>query len=114
MEKAKTRFPFQTPPTKEAYYFRSIFESHYPSQTCATTVPQAKSIACSTEKAMEWDEKFRMNADESGRAVLGIHSTKGTNLELKTRRISSTNVDVLSTVDMSNVNLSNITTSKGK
>jgi asparagine synthase (glutamine-hydrolysing) len=72
-----------TPPTKEAYYFRMIFEQHYPSMSAVCTVPQAKSIACSTEKAMEWDESFRKNADESGRAVLGIHSTAGTAKEMK-------------------------------
>ena len=37
------------------------------------TVPQNKSIACSTEKAIEWDEKFKANADESGRAVKDVH-----------------------------------------
>ena len=82
MEKAHIRFPFQTPPTKEAYYFRYLFEKHFPSMPCATTVPQNKSIACSTEKAMEWDESFKKNIDESGRAVLGIHDSKGTKDEL--------------------------------
>lgn len=67
-----------TPPTKEAYYYRMIYEQHFPSMAAVCTVPQAKSIACSTEKAMEWDELFTKNADESGRAVLGIHSTSGT------------------------------------
>jgi len=37
------------------------------------TVPFNKSIACSTEAALEWDESFKKNADESGRAVLGVH-----------------------------------------
>ncbi len=72
-----------TPPTKEAYYYRMIFEQHYPSMSSVCTVPQVKSIACSTEKAMEWDESFRKNADESGRAVLGVHSTAGTTKEMK-------------------------------
>jgi len=82
MLNAHVRFPFQTPPTKEAYYFREVFEKHFPSMPCATTVPQNKSIACSTEKAMEWDISFGKNADESGRAVLGVHSTKGSKDEL--------------------------------
>jgi asparagine synthase (glutamine-hydrolysing) len=34
----------------------------------------ALSIACSTEKALEWDESFKKNTDESGRAVLGVHN----------------------------------------
>lgn len=71
-----------TPPSKEAYYYRACFESHFPSMSAALTVPQVKSIACSTEKAMEWDESFKKNADESGRAVLGIHTTKGTEHEI--------------------------------
>jgi len=28
---AHTRFPTMTPPSKEAYYYRSIFEKHFPS-----------------------------------------------------------------------------------
>ena len=67
-----------TPPTKEAYYYRMIYEQHFPSMAAVCTVPQVKSIACSTEKAIEWDELFKKNADESGRAVLGVHSTSGT------------------------------------
>ncbi len=66
-----------TPPTKEAYYYRMIFEQHYPSMSAVCTVPQSKSIACSTEKAIEWDESFKKNADESGRAVLGVHGNCG-------------------------------------
>jgi len=65
-----------TPPTKEAYYYRMIFESHYPSMSAVCTVPQTASIACSTAKALEWDEKFRSNIDESGRAVKDVHVHK--------------------------------------
>lgn len=83
MKNASNRFPIMTPPTKEAYYYRTIFEQHFPSMSAVCTVPQVKSIACSTEKAMEWDESFKKNADESGRAVLGIHNTKGSKLEIK-------------------------------
>ena len=54
-----------TPPSKEAYYYRMIYEQHFPSMTAVCTVPQNKSIACSTEKAVEWDELFKKNADES-------------------------------------------------
>ena len=78
MTYAYLRFPIMTPPSKEAYYYRMIYELHFPSMTAVCTVPQNKSIACSTEKAVEWDELFKKNADESGRAVLGIHSSFGT------------------------------------
>lgn len=83
MNNAGLRFPIMTPPTKEAYYYRMIFEEHFPSMTAVLTVPQVKSIACSTEKAMEWDETFKKNADESGRAVLGVHTTSGTEKQIK-------------------------------
>ncbi|XP_030645403.1 asparagine synthetase [glutamine-hydrolyzing] [Chanos chanos] len=33
MEKAKKLFPDNTPPTKEAFYFRQIFEKYYPERT---------------------------------------------------------------------------------
>jgi asparagine synthase (glutamine-hydrolysing) len=43
-------------------------------------VPVVKSIACSTEYALDWDESFKKNTDESGRAVLGVH-VKGEELK---------------------------------
>lgn len=70
-----TRFPVSTPQTKEAYYYREIFEKHYPKMTAVLTVPFNKSIACSTEAALKWDESFLKNADESGRSVLGVHES---------------------------------------
>jgi len=87
------RFPLNTPLTKEAYYIRQTFESHFPSlaamgapqlfpQThsedcapkpgtdlavdCADTVPGGPSIACSTAAAIEWDEEFKRAALEVG------------------------------------------------
>lgn len=44
--------------------------------SAARTVAYAKSIACSTSYALEWDESFKNNADESGRAVLGVHKAE--------------------------------------
>ncbi|MBN2279440.1 MAG: asparagine synthase B [Candidatus Marinimicrobia bacterium] len=70
---ARHRFPFKTPITKEAYLYRQIFESHYPSQTAIDTVPYDASIACSTSKALEWDAAFKNAADPSGRAVKNVH-----------------------------------------
>jgi asparagine synthase (glutamine-hydrolysing) len=69
IEYASNRFPIMTPPTKEAYFYRMIYEQHYPSMSAVGTVPQNKSVACSSAKAVEWDEAFKKNADESGRAV---------------------------------------------
>ena len=38
------------------------------------TVPGGPSIACSTPRAIEWDESFKGRADCSGRAVAGVHA----------------------------------------
>lgn len=73
MEAAAFKYPINTPQTKEAYYYRSIFEEHFPGDAAAKTVPHGKSVACSTEAALEWDESFKNNADPSGRAA-GVHN----------------------------------------
>jgi asparagine synthase (glutamine-hydrolysing) len=72
---AKYRFPHNTPLTKEAYCYRAIFESHFPNPSCALTVPGGPSIACSTARAIEWDESFKNRADCSGRSVAGVHDS---------------------------------------
>lgn len=69
---AAQRFPFNTPPTKEAFYFRTLFASHFPQWSAASTVPGGKSIACSSPVAIKWDEAWAKMADPSGRAV-GTH-----------------------------------------
>lgn len=74
MAHAAERFPINPPMTKEEYYYRSIFEEHFPSQTAAQTVPSEKSVACSTAIALEWDEAFKNMNDPSGRAVKSVHN----------------------------------------
>jgi len=69
-------FPLNTPTSKEMYWHRQTFENCFLSQEIVKTVPFNKSIACSTEAALEWDESFKNNTDESGRAVLGIHKSE--------------------------------------
>ena len=71
---AKFTFPFQTPMSKEEYYYRSIFEEHFPSETSATTVPSVPSVACSTPIALEWDKAFKNLNDPSGRSVSNVHN----------------------------------------
>lgn len=71
---ADKRFPVNPPQTKEAYYYRSVFESFYPSPAAAETVPGGKSIACSSPAAIAWDASFAKMADPSGRAVAGVHN----------------------------------------
>ncbi len=70
---ASFRFPVQTPTTKEEYYYRSIFEGHFPSDTAALTVPSVPSIACSTPRALEWDASFKNQNEPSGRAIKMVH-----------------------------------------
>lgn len=73
MDTARFRFPEATPPTKEAYLYRQIFESHFPQPAAVKTVPSGPSIACSTATAIKWDKSFQNRADPSGRAITGIH-----------------------------------------
>lgn len=70
---AATRFPVGTPTTKEGYFYREIFERHFPTASQAATVPVEKSVACSTGAAIAWDAAFQSAADPSGRAVKGVH-----------------------------------------
>ncbi|WP_017445751.1 asparagine synthase B [Gayadomonas joobiniege] len=70
---ASHRYPHNTPDTKEAYYYRSLFEEFFPHASCAECVPGGKSVACSTPEALAWDESFSKMADPSGRAVSGVH-----------------------------------------
>ena len=73
MKKSSSRFPLQTPKTKEEYFYRSIFETHFSSDSAALTVPSLPSVACSSPKALEWDESFRDKNDPSGRAIINVH-----------------------------------------
>lgn len=70
---ADKRFGVNPPQTKEAYYYRSLFEQFFPTPAAAETVPGGKSIACSTPAALAWDASFAAMADPSGRAVAGVH-----------------------------------------
>jgi Asparagine synthase (glutamine-hydrolyzing) len=53
--KAAERFPYNTPTTKEAYFYRSIFEKLYPSESAAKSV-------------YKWIPRWQKNTDPSGRA----------------------------------------------
>jgi len=73
MERASFRFSINPPLNKEEYYYRLIFEEHFPSDAAASTVPSVPSVACSTPIALEWDEAFKNMNDPSGRAVKAVH-----------------------------------------
>lgn len=55
MEKAAEIFPYNTPATKEAFFYRKIFHKYYPQTSAAQTV-------------RKWIPKWQENQDPSGRA----------------------------------------------
>jgi len=64
MENAHELFPYNTPTTKEAYYYRQIFYQHFPQPSAAQTV-------------RKWIPKWQNNTDPSGRANQAhIHSVE--------------------------------------
>ena len=74
MELASKKYPINPPQNKEEYYYRSIFEEHFPSDTAAKSVPSVPSVACSSAEALEWDETFKNQNDPSGRSISNIHN----------------------------------------
>ena len=74
MRGASERFPVKTPETKEAYFYRQVFEQHFPSASAVNCVPHERSVACSTPTALAWDEAFQKMVDPSGRAVADVHN----------------------------------------
>lgn len=54
-EKATELFPYNTPATKEAFFYRTIFHKHFPQESSAKTV-------------RKWIPKWQSNQDPSGRA----------------------------------------------
>ena len=73
MAHAAERFPINPPMNKEEYYYRSIFEEYFPSESAARSVPSVPSVACSTAEALAWDASFAGCNEPSGRAVSGVH-----------------------------------------
>jgi asparagine synthase (glutamine-hydrolysing) len=72
------RFPENTPQTKEAYHYRSIFEDHFPQPAAVSAVVVEPSIACSSAVALKWEAAWESAADPSGRAV-DTHRAANTN-----------------------------------
>jgi len=76
MASAAKRFATNTPLTKEGYRYREIFEEKFKGHKSAVeAVPFEVSVACSTGKAIEWDESFKkiVGGDDSGRSIMGVH-----------------------------------------
>jgi asparagine synthase (glutamine-hydrolysing) len=74
MKHAANRFPDNTPRTKEAFWYRTIFETHFPQRAAMETIPGGPSVACSTAAAALWDAAWAGKEDPSGRAV-GVHDS---------------------------------------
>jgi len=68
------RFIVNPPMSKEEYFYRSIFTTHFPSDAAAKCVPSVPSVACSTPEALAWDASFQNLNDPSGRAVKNVHN----------------------------------------
>ncbi|KAL2629960.1 hypothetical protein R1flu_014646 [Riccia fluitans] len=83
MRQASKIYPYNTPATKEAYYYRMLFEKRFPQQCARETVPGGPTVACSTAAAVAWDEAWSKNLDPSGRAALGVHDSAYTEQEGK-------------------------------
>jgi asparagine synthase (glutamine-hydrolysing) len=73
MSEAASRFPINTPQNKEEYYYRTIFEEHFPSASAARSVPSVPSVACSTPEALAWDKSFANMNEPSGRSIKDVH-----------------------------------------
>lgn len=74
MSKAAKKFPINSPMNKEEYYYRTIFEQLFPSNSAALSVPSVPSVACSSAEALAWDASFKNMNDPSGRAVKDVHN----------------------------------------
>jgi asparagine synthase (glutamine-hydrolysing) len=75
LKNAHHRFPQKTPQTKEGYWYRSLFESHFKNPAAIQLIPDGPSVACSTPTAIKWDLAFAQMADPSGRAVRDVHQS---------------------------------------
>jgi asparagine synthase (glutamine-hydrolysing) len=73
MNTANFRFPINPPLSKEEYYYRTIFNEHFPSDSASACVPSVPSVACSTPEALAWDSTLSNINDPSGRAMKTVH-----------------------------------------
>eukprot|EP00298_Acanthocystis_sp_HF-20_P012746 c20035_g1_i3.p1 GENE.c20035_g1_i3~~c20035_g1_i3.p1 ORF type:complete len:600 (+),score=274.84 c20035_g1_i3:42-1841(+) len=78
MTGVEAEFAYNTPRSKEGLYYRRIFNSVFPGKHAALTLPAniASTVACSTPKAIEWDEAFKQSQDPSGLSVIDVHAKR--------------------------------------
>ena len=75
MANVAKRFPINPPQNKEEYYYRSIFEEHFPSESAARSVPSIPSVACSSAEALACDSAFKNMNEPRGRAIKDVHES---------------------------------------
>mmetsp|Transcript_23830 Transcript_23830/g.45382 ORF Transcript_23830/g.45382 Transcript_23830/m.45382 type:complete len:694 (+) Transcript_23830:102-2183(+) len=98
------RFPDNPPETKEYYMLRALFEKYYPEPCALDTVPQGKSIACSTPEAVAWVPEWSKSVgDISGRAV-NVHDSSDSfdlkdSMDEGDAKVPKTNEEYLATLE---------------
>ena len=65
-------YPFHTPRTKEAYFYRSLFERRFSHRSAENCSPDGKSSGNATSAARQWLDSTALD-DPSGRALQAIH-----------------------------------------
>jgi asparagine synthase (glutamine-hydrolysing) len=65
-ERADKLFPYQTPQTKEAFLYRSIFEELFGSVAEQTVLYNNDSCACSSERGIQWNKSFSKDPSAKG------------------------------------------------
>jgi asparagine synthase (glutamine-hydrolysing) len=74
MELAASKFPVNTPSTKEAYFYREIFEKYFPQESAARSVKR-------------WIPKWQEDLDPSGRANMSHVAKKSISVGLKQEEV---------------------------
>jgi len=66
-------YSYLPPVTKEGLLYRRIFEQKFGTEAARRAVFTEPSIACSTAKALEWDQTWKKRTDPSGLAMKEVH-----------------------------------------
>lgn len=63
------------PRSKEALMYRQFFQLHYPLVWHSNTVAATPSVACSTQRAIQWSTAWTGLDDPSGRTIADVHAS---------------------------------------
>ncbi|KAF6165478.1 hypothetical protein GIB67_028037, partial [Kingdonia uniflora] len=75
MLNARHIFSHNNPTTKEAYFYRTIFERFFPQNSAKLIVLGGASMASSAAKEVEWNSACSNNLDPSDKISLGVHDS---------------------------------------